>query len=113
MRKRIEGVAEVVREGDRLELRVDRAFVVRDPRCVEPTVARVLRLLASRGASNAEDLASDLQVSQRTIQIALQHLVADGVCQQQRAGRAITYKVDDTTFSEPTPWAGTPARDLD
>jgi DNA-binding transcriptional ArsR family regulator len=107
MRNRVRGLGDVLRGDDRLALRIDRAFVVPDPRCVEPTVARVLRLLASRGACRAEELAQNLNVSQRTVQLALQQLLADGACQKERNGREIRYRVDDTTFCEPTPWAGT------
>lgn len=108
MRKRIEGFGEVLRDDDHFRLRVDRALIIPDPRCAQPTEDAVLRLLASRGAVSSEEIASELRVSVRAAQSALKQLMADGACSQERQGRQIQYRVDDTTFSEPTPYGSAP-----
>ncbi len=104
MRKRVEGLAEVLREGDRLSLRVDSPLIVPDPRCARPTEDVVLRLLAARGAFGSDEIASELRLSVRATQSALKQLVEDGALQVERQGRQIQYRVVDTTFCEPTPF---------
>jgi hypothetical protein len=104
MRKRVEGLAEVARDEEHFHLRVDRPVVIPDPRCTQPTEDAVLRLLASKGAVSSEEIASELRVSVRSAQAALKQLVSDGACSVERQGRQIQYRVDDTTFSEPTPY---------
>jgi DNA-binding transcriptional ArsR family regulator len=108
MRKRVEGLAEVAREADRLCLAPARPLIVPDPRCAQPTEAAVLRLLAARGAVGSDEIASELRLSVRATQSALKQLVEDGALQVERQGRHVQYRVDDTTFSEPTPYATRP-----
>jgi hypothetical protein len=98
MRKRFEPYGEVRRSDDRCALVIRAPVVVPDTRSARPTEERVLWVLAARGQASAEDLAHELGASVRTVQLALQQLVADGACRSQRAGQTFTYVVDDTTF---------------
>jgi hypothetical protein len=93
----------IVRDGDRLRLVPAGPFVVADPRCVRPAEHRVLTLLASAGgALGARDIAAELRVPLRTVQLALKHLVDDGELRTERDGRNVAYVVEDTTFAEPS-----------
>jgi hypothetical protein len=93
----------IVREGDRLRLVPSRPMVVADPRCVRPAEHRVLTLLASAGgALGARDIAAELRVPLRTVQLALKQLVDDGELRTEREGRNVAYVVEDTTFAEPS-----------
>jgi hypothetical protein len=103
-RRRIEGRGAITRDGERLLLDVEAPLVIPDPRCMPPTEECVLRLLATRGQAGSEDIAGELRISVRAVQAALKQLVEDGACHPERQGRAIVYRVDDTTFSEPTPY---------
>lgn len=102
-RKRVGALAELVRTEQRTFLRPHRPLVLPDPRCVEPMEVCVMRLLAARNASSSEELATELRLSVRTVQAALKQLLADGACHPERHGRRVIYRVDDTTFCEPTP----------
>jgi hypothetical protein len=103
MRKRIEGAGSVERDEDHLRLEVSEAFAVLDARCSEPALQRVLWLLARRGTATAKDAAQLLGMPLRTAQAALQQLAADGTCTVAKDGKQLAYRLDDTTFSEPTP----------
>lgn len=87
---------------DQVALVVFEPFRVADPRCVQPLSDLVLRVLARTGGGSAKSAATSLGVSLRTAQQALQELVEDGVCHQQRRGRSVEYRVEDTTFSSPS-----------
>jgi DNA-binding transcriptional ArsR family regulator len=102
VRKRLGLSGQVTREGDRIELTLHEAVIIPDTRCTLPTVERVLRALANRGEASAQDLADELGLQVRTVQIALSELQADGACVSRRAARQVKYRVDDTTFAEPS-----------
>jgi hypothetical protein len=103
MRRRLPGAADVEREDERLRLALTQPVAVLDARCSEPAVQRVLWLLARRGTATAKDAAQVLGIPLRTAQAVLQQLAAEGACTVSREGKQLSYRIDDTTFSEPTP----------
>jgi hypothetical protein len=68
----------------------------------QPLEDRVLRALAERGGLGAREAAEAIGIPLRTVQAALARLVEEGACLTERRGRAVAYRVEDTTFSEPT-----------
>jgi hypothetical protein len=90
------------RTKSRVHLTLKKPVVVPDPRCALPVHERLLRALAASHGSTARDIAQTLGVSLRAAQAALQELANDGACLVERDGRRIEYRVEDTTFSEPT-----------
>jgi hypothetical protein len=94
--------ADLVREGDIFRIDVREPFAVPDPRCERPLDDRVLRALAEGGAMSAKDAAQRLGVPLRTVQALLAQLVEEGECHADKNGRRVQYRVEDTTFSEPT-----------
>jgi hypothetical protein len=54
------------------------------------------------GAMSAEHAAQRLGVPLRTVQALLAQLVEEGECHADKNGRRVQYRVEDTTFSEPT-----------
>lgn len=103
MRGALGSAAELVRTStDRLVLRPLRPFAVTDPRVERPLDDRVLSLVAARGGTRARELAGDLDVPLRTVQAALARLEEDGACVREGDGARVSYRVEDTTFREPT-----------
>lgn len=98
----LEGSASIVRANGRLRLVPERSFLTPDPRCAERVTDRLLRILAQRGQTSARAVAGELGISLRSAQEALAELSEQGACETHRDGRAITYLVEDTAFSEPT-----------
>lgn len=95
--------AELVRRGATVTLRPRTTLVIPDPRCARPTEAGLLRMLARSDAGvAARDLAAELGLPLRTVQAALEGLVEEGACVRVRNWRQVAYKVEDTTFEEPT-----------
>jgi hypothetical protein len=90
------------RTKSRVHLTLKRPIVVPDPRCALPVHERLLRALAASHGATARDIAQTLGVSLRAAQAALQELANDGACLVERDGRRVEYRVEDTTFSEPT-----------
>ncbi len=80
-------------------------LVIPDPRCEQSLEDRVLRALARRGAQSARETAEENGLPLRSAQRALKHLVENGALVVERARNAVTYRVEDTTFSEPTKWS--------
>ncbi|MEM9072597.1 MAG: hypothetical protein AAGE52_29080 [Myxococcota bacterium] len=89
------------REGTRVRLSLQAPVLVPDPRCVEPMENRLLRALAG-GATTAKAAAEVAGVSLRRAQSALQALADEGACLAEKEGRRLAYRVEDTTFAEPT-----------
>lgn len=104
MRKRLGDAGEVRRDEDRVVLAVQQPLALPDPRCARATEDAVLELLAARGGRGSEEIAAELRISVRAAQAALRQLVEEGACVPARQGRELRYQVDDTTFSEPTPY---------
>jgi hypothetical protein len=88
--------------GPSIALVLHEAIVVPDMRCVLPTADRVLRALATLGATSASAAADSLRMPLRTVQAVLQQLVAEGACTIERDGRRVAYRIEDTTFAEVT-----------
>jgi hypothetical protein len=98
----IESHAELERSHGRLILRPFTPLLLPDPQVSERMTDRVLRLLAQRGSASARQAASELGVSLRAVQNALNELGSHGACAALRDGRHVAYVVEDTVFSEPT-----------
>ena len=88
--------------GPSLVLILGKAIVVPDMRCALPTSDRVLRALATLGTTSASVAAESLRMPLRTVQAVLQQLVAEGACTVERDGRRVSYRIEDTTFTEVT-----------
>ena len=102
LRQKLEGFAEVVKDSDCLCLRPLCDWQTVDPRCSITLADRVLANLAENQGSGATDLSENLNYPLRTVQAALQELVEEGAIEMERAGRKVRYKVEDTSFCEPT-----------
>lgn len=95
--------AELVRRDARIALVPRAPVAVPDPRTEQPLDDRVLACVSARGGiSRARELAEDLGVPLRTVQAALGRLVEEGECLREGEGQALVYRVEDTTFREPT-----------
>ncbi len=102
-REKIPEGASIERGDDGLWLDPGPGLAFPDPRCGVGLEGLVLRSLASRdGKASASELADALGVSSRTVQTIVKGLVEDGVCEVVGKGRASHYKLEDTTFWEPT-----------
>ncbi len=86
-----------------LALDLREAIVVPDMRCALPAADRVLRALATLGATSASAASDALRMPLRTVQSVLQKLVTEGACSTERDGRHIVYRIEDTTFTQVTP----------
>jgi len=80
--------------GPTITLTLREAVAVADRRCVLPFVDRVLRTLAMRGASSANDVVETLGIPLRSVQAVLQRLVSEGACAVERDGRHISYRIE-------------------
>jgi hypothetical protein len=92
----------IERTGGRVRLFLGRPILVPDPRCSQPIQDQLLRAIAAARGATAKDVAKAIGVSVRTAQAALTELAADGACLVDKDGRRVAYRVEDTTFSEPT-----------
>jgi len=102
IRERLEGLGELLREEGQVSLRLGQTLIFPDPRCTAPGEHALLRLLARMGKLSAKDAAERLGIPVRTAQHALRQLAEDGACSVARKGRAHEYRIEDTTFCEPT-----------
>jgi DNA-binding transcriptional ArsR family regulator len=102
VRERLEDRAVFERPEGRVRLRVLAALLAPDPRCSPPPEHELLRMLAKLGALTAKDAAEALEVPLRTVQDALKKLVDEGACRVDKKGRQLEYRLEDTTFAEPT-----------
>jgi hypothetical protein len=95
--------AQIDRVEGRLVLRAERTILVPDPRCARPLEERVLHHLGgTRAALGAKEVADALGISLRAAQRALRLLSDEGSCAVVARGRVLTYRLEDTTFFEPT-----------
>lgn len=101
-RAHLGGAGEITRSRSVLALTVHAPLLLVDPRCAPHDDDRVLQLVARCGRMSAKDTSQQLGLPLRSAQAALEALVATGACTRERNGRAIEYRVDDTTFQEPT-----------
>lgn len=92
----------ITRSSGRLVLEVGRTLRLPDPRGGTRADDRLLWYLAREGSTTASSAADALGVPLRTVQASLKALVEDGFCSMDRRGRQAEYRVEDTTFQEPT-----------
>lgn len=91
------------RGAGRMRLHAARPLAIVDPVCQPSLEERVLRAMAANvGTVSAQQAAASVGVSLRYAQVALQKLVEQGQCVVARAGREVAYRLEDTTFFEPT-----------
>lgn len=101
-RGRLEGLGQVERAAGQMRFLPAGALLLADPRCAVGTEDRALQHIAGGGAATARALATALGVSLRSAQQALEALVRAGLCDREREGNAVRYRIEDTTFHEPT-----------
>lgn len=75
--------------------------IIPDPGAFASHEERVLGAIVS-GATGSTVIARRLRVSRRTVQSVLRDLVEQGVCHKTTSGRAVEYRVEDTSFFEPS-----------
>lgn len=97
---------DIVRAGGHVTLSVRKPLLLTDPRQGAHEDDRVLQLVARRGRLTAKDTSQELGIPLRSAQAALEALLSSGACSRERNGRSIEYRVDDTTFQEPTDVGG-------
>ncbi|MEM7608349.1 MAG: hypothetical protein AAF411_23585, partial [Myxococcota bacterium] len=103
MRAELPEFARIEREADVCRLITTHTLVLPDPRCAPDLEQTVLRLLGKEGTRLTSDaIARQLAVPLRTVQRALRDLVDVGSCEVVAEGRRSFYRIEDTTFSEPT-----------
>jgi hypothetical protein len=102
MRTMLGNSGTIVRARGELSLELTRPLILWDPRCERPLGDWILSALAEGGPQTARATAALLGVSLRLVQNVLKDLTCAGACVQIREGRSLLYKVEDTTFSEPT-----------
>jgi hypothetical protein len=102
VRGSLRDAAELVRDEGRVALVPRRLFAVTDPRVEKMIDDRVLALLSGRATARARELAGELDVPLRTVQAALARLEEAGACVREGEGPKVSYRVEDTTFREPT-----------
>lgn len=101
-RARLGELGRIERIPEGYALLVPASLCVHDTRSQPRDDDRVLRLVAARGTLTAREAAGALGVSLRKAQQVLDSLAGSGACMQIRAGRHFEYRVEDTTFQEPT-----------
>lgn len=102
MREMLGSAGGINRSRGELDLELDRPLILWDPRCERPLGDWILSTLAEGGPKTARETAALLGISLRAVQNVLKDLTHTGACVQFRDGRSLLYRVEDTTFSEPT-----------
>lgn len=101
-RAAIEGMAELRRSEGMLELSTD-ALLIPDPESVPTLLDRAMLVLGERAeALSAKQVAEALGVSVRAAHGALRELAERGELEEKQVGRGRSYRLEDTTFFEPT-----------
>lgn len=93
---------ELLRQEGQVALALRAPIELTDPSIESSAQDAVLRALALRGDARARELAEDLSMPLRTVQQALARLLEDEECVRVGEGQAVSYRVEDTTFREPT-----------
>jgi hypothetical protein len=101
-RGELEPIGVIRKDGETFHLDLTGRLLVPDPRCEQPLEDLVLRFLARQGNGSAKATASTLKISLRKAQEALAQLAEEGAIAVDKDGRHVSYRVEDTTFSEPT-----------
>jgi hypothetical protein len=100
MRARLADTGGSIERGEaQIGLRLVAPLALPDPRVTLPSGDRLLRALVRLGPTGAQDAAAALGISLRSVQLALQRLVADGEVGVIHEGRRVVYRVQDTVFS--------------
>jgi hypothetical protein len=94
--------ATMTRSDEAIRVTVDAPLLLLDAPTDRPLEDQLLRALARGRGRSAREVASELGVALRTVQSALRTLVDEGECSAERKGRVVEYRVEDTTFDEPT-----------
>ncbi|MGE3636733.1 MAG: helix-turn-helix domain-containing protein, partial [Sandaracinaceae bacterium] len=95
----------IERVDERIAARALEPLAVYDPRCVHSVHDSVLRYIATHPETVAKEIAANLGMPARSTQRALSSLVDEGWCARVGSGPSTAYRVEDTTFSEPTAWS--------
>ena len=102
-RERVGTMARLERSAGTVRLEVPTGrLLCPDPRCTTVDHDRVLRHLSEHGVVTARAIARALSIPLRSVQATLKDLVEHEICDRERRGREWTYRVEDTTFREPT-----------
>ena len=102
IRGRLGDAGVLSRQGERVTFAVARPLLIADPRCARAVDERLLATIARQRGATAKEAAKSLGLPLRTVQAGLQKLVEEGICIAERQGNRVEYRVEDTTFSEPT-----------
>jgi hypothetical protein len=95
--------ATIERTPNALALRARTPIAIPDPRAAQALEERVMHFLGARAsAASAKDVADALGISVRAAQRALKLLVEEGACENTSKGRGAEYRLEATTFLEPT-----------
>ncbi len=94
-----------VTSDDCYTLSLNCALVIPDPRCEHSLEDVVLWTLASVGAQSAKEASDGSGLPLRTTQRTIKRLVESGALIVERVRNGVKYRVEDTTFSEPTKWS--------
>lgn len=95
--------AQLERVGERYRLEGPTPLAIPDPRCSPALEEIVLRAIAEAPSGvSARELADRLLIPLRTVQQCLGELVESGTCETHKSGKGVRYRVEDTTFGEPT-----------
>jgi len=102
VREYLGDAASMSRDDEEVRLDVRLPVAVPEAPADRPLDDLVLRAVARNPGLSARALSKELGVALRSVQTSLRSLVESGDCQAERKGRVIEYRVEDTTFSEPT-----------
>ncbi len=94
--------AAIARDRGALRLVVSSPFAVPDPRVRRSLDEALLSSLAQHPDATARESATHAGAPLRSVQHALKRLVEEGVCEARKRGRVVCYRIEDTTFTEPT-----------
>ncbi|MBZ0119600.1 MAG: hypothetical protein K8H88_21595, partial [Sandaracinaceae bacterium] len=93
----------IERTPDGLALRATTPIVIPDPRSAQALEERVMHYLGARSSpAGAKEVAEALGISVRAAQRALRLLADEGACETTSNGRGAQYRLEDTTFLDPT-----------
>ena len=102
-RKRLGANGEITTGGAGRALVLHHDVLVPDPRCGPSLRELILRVMASRvDGVRSQDIAETLRVPLRTVQATLGEMVTEGACETHKEGRSPMYRLEDTTFYEPS-----------
>jgi hypothetical protein len=102
VRERLGEAGELERSHGTVHIRFKLPLAIPDPRCAPPPEHGILAVLAEQGRLSVRAVAQMLGIPVRTAQHALKALAEEGICEVERRGRELQYRIEDTTFSEPT-----------